>query len=228
MLPDREQFQVEALSGHLVERAERLVHEQQCGLEREGACDGDALLHAAGKLPGVVVAEMLELDELEHFFDTRLAARAVPAEELERERDVLADGPPLEEHRVLEDDPVIVVDACLPGGFAVDRDRAPRRIDQIADHAQKRRLPAAGWPDQRHELLRCEGEVDVLQSHDVAAREDLGDTVDADDWLGLVHAGASGARWTITFSAATTVTKKMIPSAAATMFVAQSSCGSIE
>ena len=42
------------------------------------------------------------------------------------------------------------------------------------------------------------------------------------------HAGTSGARRTTTFSAITTATKKRIPSAAATMFVAQSSCGSIE
>jgi hypothetical protein len=94
----------------------------------------DTLLHAAGKLPGMMVAEVLELDELEHLFDARLATRAVPAEELERQRDVLADGPPLEEHGVLEDDPVVVVGARLSRRLAVDRDGARRRIDQIADH----------------------------------------------------------------------------------------------
>ena len=45
----------------------------------------DALLHAARELPRVVVAEVLQLDELEHLVDARLALRAVPAEQLERQ-----------------------------------------------------------------------------------------------------------------------------------------------
>ena len=79
LLPDREQLQVQALARHLVERAERLVHQEQRRLERERARDRDALLHAAGELPGVVVAEPLQLDELEHLVDARLAASRGPS-----------------------------------------------------------------------------------------------------------------------------------------------------
>ena len=139
-----------------------------------------------------------------------------------------AHGSPLEEHGVLEDDAVVVVGACLPGRLAVDSDGALRRVDQVADDAQKRRLPAARGPDQRHELLRGERQVDVLQRRDVAAREGLRHPVDPDDGRRCAHAVTSGARWTNAFSALTTATKKMIPSAAAMMFVAHSSCGSIE
>jgi len=60
--------------------------------------------------------------------------------------------------------------------------------------------------------------------------ERLRDAVDAHDRLSgvRVHATFSGARRTTTFSASTTTEKKKMPSAAATMFVAQSSCGSSE
>ena len=156
LLPDREQLEVQALPGHLVERAERLVHQQQRRLEGKRACDRDALLHAARELPRMVIAEDVQLDEVEHLLHARLAPRAVPAEQLERQGDVLRDGAPFEQHRVLEDDPVVAVGARLAGGLAVDRDGAARRLDQVADHAQQRRLPAAGRADQRHELAGAE------------------------------------------------------------------------
>ena len=46
------------LAGHLVERAERLVHQQDRRLERERARDRDALLHPAGELVRVVAREV--------------------------------------------------------------------------------------------------------------------------------------------------------------------------
>ena len=76
----REQLQVEALARHLVERAERLVHQQQRGRERERARDRDALLHAAGELPRMVVVEARELDEVEHLLDAlRRRPRSQPS-----------------------------------------------------------------------------------------------------------------------------------------------------
>ena len=78
-LPDPEQLHVQPLARHLVERAERLVHEQERRVERERARDRDALLHPARELPRVVVLEAAELDELDHLAHARLAPRAVPA-----------------------------------------------------------------------------------------------------------------------------------------------------
>ena len=54
------------------------------------------------------------------------ALRAVPAEHLERQRDVLRDRAPVEEHGVLEDDPVVAVEPRLLRGLAVDRRPCPR------------------------------------------------------------------------------------------------------
>ena len=70
-----QQLDVQPFARHLVERTERLVHEQESRIERQRARDRDALLHPAGELPGVVALEAAELDELEHLLD--LGRRAV-------------------------------------------------------------------------------------------------------------------------------------------------------
>ena len=64
--PDAQQFVVHALARHLVERAERLVHQHDLRLECQRAGDADALLHPAGKLPGILVLEFAQFDQLEH------------------------------------------------------------------------------------------------------------------------------------------------------------------
>ena len=58
------------LDAHLrVERRERLVEQQHAGLDREGAGERDALLHAAGELVRVAVDRVAEPDELEQLAD---------------------------------------------------------------------------------------------------------------------------------------------------------------
>ena len=49
--------------GELVERRERLVHQQQIGIDREGARQRDALLHAARKLRRKLVPGRGESDQ---------------------------------------------------------------------------------------------------------------------------------------------------------------------
>ena len=56
-----------------VERAERLVHQQDARLVGERADDCDALFHAAGQLMRIGVGEFLEADELQPL--QRLASR---------------------------------------------------------------------------------------------------------------------------------------------------------
>ena len=169
LLPDAEQLHVQALAGHLVERAERLVHQQQRRRERERARDRDALLHAARELPRVVVLEPGELDELEHLLDPLGALGAAPAEHLERQRDVLRHGAPVVEHGVLEDDPVVAVEPGLVRRLAVHRHLPARRLDEVADDAQQRRLPAARRADQRDELAGLDRQVDPLERDGLAA-----------------------------------------------------------
>ncbi len=106
-------------------------------------------------------------------------------------------------------------------GLPLTRHVPVRRLDQVADDAQERRLAAAGRADQRDELARLDLEVDVLQ-RDGAALELFVTPLIAT----ARHATCSGARRTTSFSATTTTRKKTIPRSAAMMFVAQRSCGS--
>ena len=54
--PELQQLLVELVAHDLVERAERLVHQQQVGIEGQRAGDRGALLHAARQLPGILLA----------------------------------------------------------------------------------------------------------------------------------------------------------------------------
>ena len=72
-VPQPQQLLIEHVAHDLVERAERLVHQQQVGIERQRARDRGALLHAARQLPGKLVAEAGEVDEFEPALDARLA-----------------------------------------------------------------------------------------------------------------------------------------------------------
>ena len=58
VLQDRPEF----LAGELVERAERLVEQQQARLVDQGAAEIGALEHAAGELPRVFAGKALEPD----------------------------------------------------------------------------------------------------------------------------------------------------------------------
>ena len=55
---DPQQLGLHVLAGHLVEGAERLVHQQQRRVGGERPGDGDPLLHAARQLPRPVLGEV--------------------------------------------------------------------------------------------------------------------------------------------------------------------------
>ena len=65
VLHDRPQF----LAGELIERAERLVQHQELRIVNQRAAERGALHHAAGQLPGILVAEAVEPDLLEQRVD---------------------------------------------------------------------------------------------------------------------------------------------------------------
>ena len=182
LLPDPQDLRVHPFAGHLVERPERLVHQQDRGLERQRAGDRDALLHAARKLPRVVLAK--SPSSTSSSISARSPATRSSAEphDLERQLDVLLDRPPVEQDRRLEDHPVVAVPAGPLGRLAVDDDLAAGRLGQVADDAQQRRLAAAGRADQRDELARRDRQVDALERRRdrlVAAGEDLVDAGEA-------------------------------------------------
>ena len=89
-LPELQQIVVELEAGDLVERGERLVHQQQLRLGDERARDRDAHAHAAGQFARIGVGELCQADAAERRLDALGAAlprrRAV---QLERQQHVV-------------------------------------------------------------------------------------------------------------------------------------------
>lgn len=123
-IPELQQLLVEVIAHDLIQRAERLVHEKQVGIEGKRAGDGGALLHAAGKLPGVFLAETVEVDEVHCTVDALALLGLAVTHDFERQGDVLFDAAPRIKSRRLKD---VTVGAVLAGIFrrgAVDGDVA--------------------------------------------------------------------------------------------------------
>jgi hypothetical protein len=163
LLPDAQDLRVHPLARHLVERPEWLVHEQDRGFERERPRDGDALLHPARQLVGMVAAEVAELDEVQHSLRALVPIGPAHPEQLERQLHVLLDGAPLEEDGCLEHHAVLAAEASLRRGLAIDLDAPGARPGQVADEPQQRALAAARWTDEAHELAAPDLEVDRLE-----------------------------------------------------------------
>ena len=133
-----------------VDGRERLVHQQQLGLVGQRAGDGDPLLHPAGQLPRVLLADVTEADRVQHLVDSRLALRRSDPAHLERYGDVAGDGQPREQRAavVLEDD--------------AEPARAPRRMAAPSNSDRRRRSAAAArsgsaaaWSCRRRSARRC-------------------------------------------------------------------------
>jgi hypothetical protein len=83
---------------------------------------------------------------------------------------------------------VALVRRDADGGAAVDLDLALGRLVEAGDHAQRRRLAAAGRAEQRQELAGLHLEVDGVDSDEIA--EPLRDTAQRDVWTSpVVHQG---------------------------------------
>src|SRR5690606_7871066 len=162
-----------------VERAERLVEQQDAGLGREGARERHPLPLAARELRGEAVAELGEVHELEQLVDPRADLVAGALADLEPERDVAPHGQVLERGVVLEHEP----DApSLRGEVrrlgAVDVHAALVRRFEAGDDAQEGGLAAAAGAQQRGEAPAGHVHGDVVEGDEVA--EALRDVADPD------------------------------------------------
>ena len=98
--PDFLDHQVHLLPGECVERAERLVHHQHRGVERQCADNRCALLHPARQLARILAAEAVEAHAQEQMVDPRLIGTG--SLDLERKMDVLGQSPPRKEVGLLK------------------------------------------------------------------------------------------------------------------------------
>ena len=135
----------------LVERAERLVHQQQARIADEAAGNGDALLHAAGQFVREAAREIDKPDKVEQFHRPGAPFGRRHAAERQREFDILRRRLPRQQQRLLKDD-ADLVGARTGDRLAVDANLPARRRVKPADDLHQRGFSAAARPHHRHEL----------------------------------------------------------------------------
>ena len=146
----------EVLADLRVERAERLVQQQDLGAGRQGARERDPLPLASGELVGVALGEVRELDELEQLVDAPAPRATLLLPHAETELHVLRHGHVAEQGVVLEDEAHAAVLHALGRELLVaHEDPSGRGLFEPGDHPQHRALPRARGPEQRrHGALR--------------------------------------------------------------------------
>ena len=150
---DRLDLDLHALAELLVERAERLVHQQQARPRHERARHRHALLLPPGELARVAAPEAGQLDEGEgRLHPSRQLGLRQPRAHPQGERDVLEDAHVREQRVVLEDHPEVApVSRRARDGAAVEEDLAGVRLQEPGDEVQRRRLAGAARAEQRDE-----------------------------------------------------------------------------
>src|SRR3954452_6611290 len=161
-LMDGGQLALQRLARLRVQRAERLIHQQNLRVDRQRPRNADALLHAAGELIGTAIARILQAHQIE--IASRRFAQHPAAHPLhfQPERHVLKRGEPRQQRRMLEHHAAVVPTA----GDHVSIDRHAAAACRLEAHrdAQRRGLAAAGGADQRDDLAVSHAETEAAQS----------------------------------------------------------------
>src|SRR5262249_12219179 len=149
--PDAEQELLHQRAGLVVERAERLVEEENRWIVGESARDRGALLHAARELLGMVVLETDEPDAVHPFVHDLGSLRRRHAFLAQAEGDVVGDAEPGEQRVRLEHH--AAVGAGCAHRVTIKQDLAGGRLIEAGDQAQEGRLAATGRPENRDEVV---------------------------------------------------------------------------
>jgi hypothetical protein len=172
------------LLAHLgVERAERLVEQEDPGLDGERPGERHPLALAAGQLARIALRQPFQLHEVQQVHDLVPDLRlrcALPAR-----LDPQAEGHVLEDGHVPEQGVVLEYEADLPladmagaGVLAVEQDGALGRELEPGDDPEQRGLARPGRAEQGDQLARADPEVDAGERRE--AIETLGDLADID------------------------------------------------
>lgn len=150
---------VHADAGQGVQRAERLVRQEQFRVAHQGAGQGGTLLFAAGQLVGPGTLPALQADLGEGPYSAFADAGSVQSE-----GDVVQDPQPGQQAGVLEGE-----------GDPFGDGQPARSLDVVveAGHgAQQGRLPGAAAAQQRGELTCSDGQIEFLEDGPVAEAAD--------------------------------------------------------
>ena len=152
-----------------VEVGQRLVEQENFRLAGQRPADGDALALAAGQLRRFAVHQLVKLQQRCDFVRALRLHCLRGAGDRQRKRDIVAHREMRIERVGLEHHGDAPLGRVQPGDIgAVDEDRALGDLLQPGDHAQHRRLAAAGWPEQRAEFALADCQVEIGDGGDVA------------------------------------------------------------
>ena len=155
------------LAQPLVERAERLVHQQHRRLEHDGPGQRHPLLLTARELARVAGLEALQAHEVERGGDPAPDLGPPVAPHLERVRHVVEHGEVGEERVLLEHHPdVAAVGGPLRDVLVRDQHLPRVRLLEARDHAQGGGLAGAARAQQGHELAVAHRQADVVGGDD--------------------------------------------------------------
>ena len=174
-----------------VERAERLVEQQNLRFDRQGAGERDALTLAAGQLTRKAVGERRELDQFEQAHhpraDLRLAGPLASGLDPQPEGDVLEHRHVPKQRIVLEDETHPALTHMGVGGVLTGEDD-PTAVGalQPGDDPQQRGLAAARGTEQRGQGAAREVERDIVECDE--GTEGLVDVFDLDAHTEILNA----------------------------------------
>jgi hypothetical protein len=89
--------------GHLIERAKRLVSQQELRPKDEGTSNGDSLAHAAGQLVRISMEKSLQAEPIQPIGRCTHLLGIRDAQQFERQLDVVQTVPPRQQTVLLED-----------------------------------------------------------------------------------------------------------------------------
>ncbi len=136
-----------------VERAERLVEQEDRRPVRESAREGDPLPLAPRELALVAAAEAREADELQQLLAALLPLGRRDLADAQSELDVLGDGHVPEDRVVLEDEADVPrLGRQVRHVLLAETDDPLVRQDQAGDHPEDRALAAARRAEQHEKL----------------------------------------------------------------------------
>jgi hypothetical protein len=174
LAPDPQELVLQCGAGERVERAERLVHQQELRPHGEAAGYCHALPHAARELARALPGGRREVDEGDELVGDlpSLGGRQAGVHGVDGERDIVADAEPRQQRVVLEDDAAL--GAGPRHGNTIEPDLSGVRRDETAQERDERGLPRPGVADDRDELALVEGQIDPTEHGRPTAPSDVG------------------------------------------------------
>ena len=159
------QFQLHFLAQFQVQRAQRLVQQQNLRLVHQRPSDSDTLLLAAGKLIHAALAIALQVDQLQHPIDLHVDLLPAHFLDFQAEGDVVPHIQ-VRKQRVFLEHGIHPALVGRHGGniLAFEQHSAGGGILKPADNPQRRGLSAAGGAQQRQKLLFSDVKINIAQN----------------------------------------------------------------